>query len=74
MDDALTAIADLRTALPDVPFLVGGRVSLDTIDDTVAGADGAILGSAIKRSTAADARVDPAVAARFGDALVRGAV
>jgi membrane complex biogenesis BtpA family protein len=70
--DALTAIAELRDLVPDVPFVVGGRVSLDTIDATVAGADGAILGSAIKRSSAPDARVDPDVAARFGAALTAG--
>ncbi|MEV7934270.1 BtpA/SgcQ family protein [Curtobacterium sp. NPDC089185] len=67
--DALASIADLRGSLPDVPFVVGGRVSLATIDETVAAADGAILGSAIKVSSAPDARVDPAVAARFGQAL-----
>ena len=70
--DALTDIAELRELVPDVPFVVGGRVSLATIDATVAGADGAILGSAIKRSSAPDARVDPEVAARFGAALPTG--
>ncbi|MGI4894861.1 MAG: BtpA/SgcQ family protein, partial [Janthinobacterium lividum] len=69
VDDALAAIAALRPVVPDVPFVVGGRVSLATIDATVTGADGAILGSAIKRSSAADARVDPDLAARFGAAL-----
>ena len=69
VDDALTSIAELREAVPGVPFVVGGRVSLDTIHATLAGADGAILGSAIKRSSAPDARVDPAVATRFGAAL-----
>jgi membrane complex biogenesis BtpA family protein len=67
--DALDVIARLRESVPDVPFVIGGRVSLATIEDTVRGADGAILGSAIKQSTAPDARVDPAVAAQFGDAL-----
>lgn len=71
--DALSTIATLRETLPDVPFVVGGRVALGTIDATVAGADGAILGSAIKRSSAPDARVDPDVAARFGAALTAGA-
>ncbi|WP_245885298.1 BtpA/SgcQ family protein [Kineococcus rhizosphaerae] len=71
--DALAAIADLRDVVPGVPLLVGGRVGLGTIDATVAGADGAILGSAIKRSSAPDARVDPDVAARFGAALTAGA-
>jgi predicted TIM-barrel enzyme len=71
--DALTTIAGLRDVVPGVPLVVGGRVSLDTVDAAVAGADGAVLGSAIKRSTAPDARVDPDVAARFGAALTVGA-
>lgn len=71
--DALTTIATLRRTVPGVPFVVGGRVSLDTVDAAVAGSDGAILGSAIKRSSAPDARVDPDVAARFGAALRAGA-
>ncbi len=66
--DALARSPNCAPSKPDVPFVVGGRVSLDTIDDTVAAADGAILGSAIKRSSAADARVDAEVAARFGRA------
>lgn len=72
VSDAVDDIAALRRDLPDVPFLIGGRVSLDTVDAAVAGADGAILGSALKRSSAPDARVDPAVAARFGAAVPAG--
>ena len=66
--DALDDIERLR-AVADVPFVVGGRVTLDTIDDTVRRSDGVVLGSAIKRSSAPDARIDPETAARFGRAL-----
>ncbi|PZE71583.1 hypothetical protein DEI82_15515 [Curtobacterium sp. MCBD17_019] len=73
VEDALDDIDGLRATALDAPFVVGGRVGLDTIAQTVARADGAILGSAIKRSSAPDARVDPAVAAAFGRALVPAA-
>jgi membrane complex biogenesis BtpA family protein len=66
--DALADIERLR-AVADVPFVVGGRVTLDTIDDAVHRSDGVVLGSAIKRSSAPDARIDPETAARFGRAL-----
>jgi len=69
--DALATIADLRAVVPGVPLVVGGRASLDTIAATVAGADGVVIGSALKRSSAPDAHVDPEVAARFGAALAR---
>jgi uncharacterized protein len=48
VDHALAAIAEIRRSLPDVPILVGGRVSPATIAATRAGADGAIIGSALK--------------------------
>jgi len=67
--DALATIADLRDVVPGVPLVVGGRASLDTMATTVAGADGVVVGSALKRSSAPDARVDPDRAARFGAAL-----
>jgi membrane complex biogenesis BtpA family protein len=63
--DALDDIERLKEQHPDVPFVVGGRVNLDTIAETGRRADGAILGSAIKVSSAADARIDPAIAAEF---------
>jgi hypothetical protein len=46
--DALEAIGRIREALPGVPVLVGGRVTPQTIAATRAGADGAIIGSALK--------------------------
>jgi len=67
--DALDDIAALREQHPDVPLVVGGRVDLGTIAETVQRADGAILGSAIKVSRAPDARIDPETAARFARAI-----
>ncbi|MET0701927.1 MAG: hypothetical protein ABWY93_19925, partial [Mycobacterium sp.] len=69
--DALDDIEELRTDHPGTRFLVGGRVSLDTITITSQRADGAILGSAIKRSRAADARVSRDIAAKFGAAVAQ---
>lgn len=46
--DALATIAEIRAALPGVPVVVGGRVTPSTIAATRAGADGAIIGSALK--------------------------
>jgi uncharacterized protein len=67
--DALSDIDHLRGDHPGVPFVVGGRVTLDTIGITADRADGVILGSAIKASGAPDARVSPDVAATFGEAV-----
>jgi membrane complex biogenesis BtpA family protein len=67
--DALDDIEHLRRSHPGIRFVVGGRVNLDTIGITVERADGAILGSAIKRSSAPDARVCPDIAAKFGKAV-----
>jgi membrane complex biogenesis BtpA family protein len=69
--DALDDIDQLRQSHPGTRFVVGGRVSLDTIGITTARADGAILGSAIKGP---DGRIAPDIAARFGAALPAGAV
>lgn len=48
VEQALEAIAGIRRALPGVPLIVGGRVAPATIAATRAGADGAIIGSALK--------------------------
>lgn len=63
--DALTAIADVRAALPLVPVLVGGRVSPTTIEATRAGADGAIIGGALKPDADPFTRVDLGQARSF---------
>jgi uncharacterized protein len=65
--DALQDIARLRGIVPGIDIVVGGRVGLETLASVVGGADGAILGSALKQSSAPDARIDASVAARFGD-------
>jgi membrane complex biogenesis BtpA family protein len=69
--DALDDIEELRGDHPGARFVVGGRVNLDTIAVTAQRADGAILGSAIKSSRAPDARVSPAIAAKFGTAVAQ---
>lgn len=67
VDDALSTIAELRTALPDdTPLVIGGRVTLATLSHAVAGSDGAIIGSALKTSSDYSARVDREIAERFG--------
>lgn len=49
VDEALEWIAALRPELPRVvPMIVGGRVTADSMIRTVSGADGAIIGNAVK--------------------------
>ncbi len=67
---ALASIANLRRTLPHgVPLLIGGRATVETMPEVLAGSDGVIVGSALKDSSGYSARVDPLVAARFGVAL-----
>ena len=56
--DALLAITRIRAALPGVPVLIGGRVTPATIDAVRAGADGAIIGGALKADSGMFTRVD----------------
>jgi uncharacterized protein len=65
VSEALAAIADIRSALPSVPLLVGGRVTPATIDATRARADGAIVGSALKPDPDPFSRVDAVRARAF---------
>jgi uncharacterized protein len=55
---ALAAIDGIRSALPSVPLLVGGRVTPATIDVTRARADGTIVGSALEPDPDPFSRVD----------------
>jgi membrane complex biogenesis BtpA family protein len=48
VEQALEAISVIRRAVPGVPLIVGGRVAPATIAATRVGADGAIIGSALK--------------------------
>ena len=59
VEHALEAIDQIRRAVPGVPLLVGGRVSPATIAATRAGADGAIIGSALKPDADPFSRVTP---------------
>ena len=65
--DAISDIAAVRAVVGnDTDILIGGRVSGTTLDAAMHGSDGAILGSALKNGSGYDARIDPAVARRFG--------
>lgn len=69
--DAVSDIAGLRergVVPPDVPILIGGRVSLPTLGAAIDGSDGAILGSVLKTGSGYDARIDPARAQELGTA------
>lgn len=69
--DALDDIATVRqTAGRDVDVLLGGRVTASTLSAAIQGADGAILGTALKARTGSGSRIDPA-AARFMGAQYR---
>jgi membrane complex biogenesis BtpA family protein len=66
--DAVTDIAAVKSAVgAGVSVLIGGRVSLSSLDIAMRGADGAILGSALKDGSGYAARIDPEIAKRFGD-------
>ena len=65
VEHALEAIDQIRRAVPGVPLLVGGRVSPATIAATRAGADGAIIGSALKPDADPFSRVTPHRARAF---------
>lgn len=69
--DATADIASLRASGvvgAGVPVFIGGRVSQANLETAVAGSDGAILGSVLKDGAGYDARIDPEVARRLGDA------
>lgn len=55
----------VRAVLPDVPLLVGSGVGLDTLRETLAVADGVIVGTALKVGGATAAPVDPERVRRF---------
>ena len=58
-------IQRLRHSLPSVPLIVGGRVTAATIRQTRRGADGAIIGRALKADGGFFTRVDTARAKAF---------
>jgi membrane complex biogenesis BtpA family protein len=67
VDDALSDLAQVKEAVGSgVEVLIGGRVSHDTLSDVMKGADGAILGSVLKRRSGLRHRVDAVVAHDLG--------
>lgn len=68
--DALTSIAGLRDRLPaGIRLIVGGRATVATMPQLIAGSDGVIVGSALKDSDSFSARIAPRVAEDFAAAL-----
>jgi membrane complex biogenesis BtpA family protein len=63
--DALETVERIRDALPGVHVLVGGRVTPETIAATRAGADGAIIGGALKADSGMFTRIDAERARSF---------
>lgn len=69
VQEAVDWIAELRADLPRaVPMVVGGRVTAATMALAVSGADGAIIGNAVKNGD----RIDPRRAAELVDAMRAG--
>jgi membrane complex biogenesis BtpA family protein len=67
--DALSDITALREVLGDgVDFIVGGRVTVDTLPDVLGGADGAILGSVFKGTPADPDRANQSIISELGRA------
>jgi membrane complex biogenesis BtpA family protein len=67
--EAVDWIAELRAGLPKaVPLIIGGRVTAETMALAVGGADGAIIGNAVKDGE----RIDPRRAAELVHAMPAG--
>lgn len=67
--EAVEWIAELRAGLPSaIPMIIGGRVTAATMPRAVSGADGAIIGNAVKDGD----RISPLRAAELVDALRAG--
>ena len=61
----LDAVREVRSAVPDRPVLVGSGVTVDTVADTLAVADGVIVGTALKTGGRVTDPVDPERVAAF---------
>lgn len=67
VEDALEDIARLKRQVGEgTDFLVGGRVTSDTLPAVIRGADGAILGSVLKNPQESETRIDPKKAKHLG--------
>jgi uncharacterized protein len=67
VSDALEDIGRIRDVVPDdTDVLIGGRVTSASLAEAMRGADGAILGSALKDPRGGSSRVDPTAAQSFG--------
>lgn len=71
--DAVRDIAAVKSVVgSQVTILIGGRVTVATMGEAVGGADGVIVGSALKNGQGPDARVDPAAAKALATAASIG--
>ena len=64
-DETLGYLATARSAYPTRPILVGGGTTVDTVASLTGLADGAIVGSALKRDNDLFGDLDPARASAF---------
>lgn len=55
----LARVAAVKRAVPDAPVLIGSGITPETLAEALAFADGAIIGSALKRGGDPNAEVDP---------------
>ena len=63
LETSASDVAEVSTAAPDAPILVGSGVTSTTVASLPPGARGAIVGSAVMRGGRAGAGVDPRRAA-----------
>jgi len=65
VDEALESIQRIRRSLPSIPLIVGGRVTAATIHQARRGANGVIIGGALKANDGFFTRVDATRARAF---------
>ena len=65
----LTRVSLIKNAVPEAPVLIGSGVTPETVSETLAVADGAIVGSVLMRDGQAGASIDPERAAALTRAL-----
>jgi len=70
--ESCAAIADLRSAVSGTPLVIGGKTTHATIADAMHGADGVIVGSALKETPGIRGEVSVEVARRLVTAAHEG--
>ena len=67
--DSIARVSLIKNALPEAPVLIGSGVTPETVSETLAVADGAIVGTVLMRDGQAGAGIDPERAAALTRAL-----